>query len=308
VFLVSGAVLFQNFYGTVSTNPSLNTNCDEISSFSFLALSDVPYTPKDFDIFSSTLNHIGKVEPVLFAIHAGDIVPDPKPKTDPKVFTKRYNLFNSFSKPFVMVPGDNETNDQPDPENALQFFRHKFVPLAHKNNLLKIARQKGQMENLFFHCKGVLFIGINLQHIGNRNKDDWARTNKASREWLIYNLLNNANNAKGIIIFMQTQFRTFESIFFEVKNILEYLGKPTLILGGDVHDENFSRYYPIRGEVYKLVGFHNPNNAFKVNVTHSRTTQSVKFSVEIVGKNSAKPLHLLPIVSPIIKKDLAEIR
>ena len=123
--MFSGAVLFQNFYGTVSANPSLNTNCDEISPFSFLALSDVPYTAKEFDIFSSTLNHIDKVEPVLFAIHAGDIVSEPVlSNTDPKVFTKRYNLFNSFSNPFVMVPGDNETNDQRDPERALQFFRH----------------------------------------------------------------------------------------------------------------------------------------------------------------------------------------
>ena len=84
LFLFIGSVFFQNFYGTASANPSLNTNCDEISPFSFLALSDVPYEPKEFDIFSSTLNHIDKVEPVLFAIHAGDIIPHPDlSKTDP---------------------------------------------------------------------------------------------------------------------------------------------------------------------------------------------------------------------------------
>jgi len=286
LFLFIGSVFFQNFYGTASANPSLNTNCNETSPFSFLALSDVPYEPKEFDIFSSTLNHIDKVEPVLFAIHAGDIVPEPVlSKTDPKVFTKRYNLFNSFSKPFVMVPGDNETNDQPDPENALQFFRHKFVPLAHKNNLLKIARQKGQMENLFFHCKGVLFIGINLQYIGKRNKDDWARTNEESKQWLIYNLFNNGLNAKGIVLFMQSDLKHFPDIILTIRNFIEDLGKPTLILHGDSHEENFSVHKAMGGKTIELVGFHNPNFAYKVNVTPRLTTQSVRFSVEIVGKN-----------------------
>jgi len=284
--LFIGSVFFQNFYGTASANPSLNTNCNETSPFSFLALSDVPYEPKEFDIFSSTLNHIDKVEPVLFAIHAGDIVPEPVlSKTDPKVFTKRYNLFNSFSKPFVIVPGDNETNDQPDPENALQFFRHKFVPLAHKNNLLKIARQKGQMENLVFHCKGVLFIGINLQYIGKRNKDDWARTNEESKQWLIYNLFNNGLNAKGIVLFMQSDLKHFPDIILTIRNFIEDLGKPTLILHGDSHEENFSFHKAMGGKTIELVGFHNPNFAYKVNVTPRLTTQSVKFSVEIVGKN-----------------------
>ena len=201
LFLFSGSVLFQNFYGTASANPSLSANCDETSPFSFLSLGDVPYKPNEFDIFSSTLNHIDEVEPILFAIHVGDIVDDPSPtnkSTEAKVFTKRYNLFNSFSKPFIIVPGDNETNDQRDPERALQFFINKFVPLAHKNNFLKIARQNGHMENLFFHCKGILFIGINLQYIGNRDKNNWLRTNEASREWLLYNLLHNSNNAKAL--------------------------------------------------------------------------------------------------------------
>jgi len=287
--------LFLIIFGIFSPKFALSANCDGTGPFSFLAIGDTPYDTKGLITLRSTLNFADSDESILFATHIGDLIEQPPGPNDPSTpgtgFSKpqdlldRFYLFTNFSKPVVIVPGDNETNDQKDPESALQFFRDNFLSLAHKNDLLKIRRQYEHIENLYFYCKGVLFIGVNLMPKGRRNQNNWARTNKASKVWLQYHLIaaletKKPIDPKGIVLFMQQDLKYFPDILTSAKDILKVLGKPTLIIHGDSHQPNFTSYPKIAVNVNRLEVFADPRMAYKVNITPTEE-QSIKFSVEI---------------------------
>ena len=103
--------IFLIIFGIFSPKFALSANCDGTGPFSFLAIGDTPYDTKGLITLRSTLNFADSDESILFATHIGDFIEDPStPGTGfskPQDLLDRFYLFRIFSKPVVIVPGDN---------------------------------------------------------------------------------------------------------------------------------------------------------------------------------------------------------
>lgn len=102
--------------------------------YSYALIGDMPYGPEGVTKFENLITDINDDPTVQWVVHAGDIKTGGTPCTD-EFLEDRLALFQRFTKPFIITPGDNEWTDchretagQFDPLERLTVFRSLFYP------------------------------------------------------------------------------------------------------------------------------------------------------------------------------------
>ena len=78
--------------------------------FAFALIGDMPYSPTDSVHFGRLVEDINRAESLEWVVHVGDIKGGSSPCSD-GLLQNRFEWFQQFARPFVLVPGDNDWTD-----------------------------------------------------------------------------------------------------------------------------------------------------------------------------------------------------
>ena len=131
-------------------------------SFSFYVMGDTPYTEQEAKLLSEQISNLD--EDALFMIHVGDLMKSSTCAIDNYRDSSR--ILQGSPVPVLVLPGDNDWIDCPNPNLALRRFRRYFISRQYDNlYFTEFYRQKQRIENFFFEFDGVLFFGLNVSVI-----------------------------------------------------------------------------------------------------------------------------------------------
>ena len=228
--------------------------------FEFIAFGDMPYRlPDDYARFESLIKQINHEKPA-FSVHVGDIKSGSTPCSD-EYFSKIYNYFETFSKPLVYTPGDNEWTDcnreAAGSYNSLErlgalrklFFSSNKSFGKKKMDLNKQSENplfSDYVENLSWEYGGIQFATIHLVGTSNNFKaggdnSEYLEREKANLAWLS-EIFRKANDKKGVVFFTQADMfyggkivPVFKGICDKLSELSIAYGKPVLWVNGDSH-------------------------------------------------------------------------
>jgi hypothetical protein len=165
--------------------------------FSFGVLGDVPYTAAEILRLDALIDDMNR-EPLEFVIHVGDI--GGNACTD-EILEARKQQFARIRHPFVLVPGDNEWVDCPNPLARLAAWRGYFCDVP-----LKVERQAGEYcEHMRWTAAGWLFATVNVQGTNNnvRNIPEHWKRMTAVLSWLEDSAALAEKERLGLVVVMQ---------------------------------------------------------------------------------------------------------
>lgn len=165
--------------------------------FSFAAIGDQPYDPTFSDgaglhqsypapAYERLIADINKAE-VSFTVHAGDIKAG-NTLCEDNVYTQNKVYFNTFKKPLIYTPGDNEwtdchrnNNGGIDPIGRLALIRSTFFSTNKSlgKDTLNLTRQAGYPENARWVYGPIVFVTINQPGSNNNHQRNVTASNAA---------------------------------------------------------------------------------------------------------------------------------
>ena len=218
----------------------------------FAAMGDVPYAPEEDVLLPRQIEELPME--AAFVVHLGDIKTGRSP-CDETVYAKVAGMLARSRAPLFIIPGDNEWNDCPDPEDAWRLWEKYFQRFDERwTNRPAVFRQLEREENFSFVQGGVLFLGLNL--VGGRVQDEaeWRRRHAENLDWMQRNLRRFGSHVSAMIVFghanPQRRHDDFFGLFVEEARAFE---KPILYLHGDghrwIHDRPFDARNILRVQV-----------------------------------------------------------
>lgn len=248
---------FSFFYFVLKAQDTANVR------FSFVVLGDMPYNlPQDDAQFERLITFLN-LQGQKFNVFVGDIKSS---RTDCSndVYYKMYNYFNSFLKPLIYTPGDNEWTDcsKPgitpyNPEERLSFLRQVFYKKNQslgktKMTLFSEANIKGYskfVENNLWQMGGITFSTVHVVGSNNNYKpadtgmSEFAERSAADIFWLQETFKKaKASNSLGLVIFLHADMFVlnepttgFETFLNELTHQARAYDKPILLINGDSH-------------------------------------------------------------------------
>ena len=243
--------LFLLFTGAISFAQS--------KKFEFIAFGDMPYRlPDDYARFENLIKEVNKEKPV-FSVHVGDFKSGSTVCSD-EYFNKIFTYFESFSRPLIYTPGDNEWTDcnresagKYDPLERLALLRKMFfkepkslgqkkIPLSTQGSNPEFAKY---VENLAWEHGGIQFATIHLVGTNNNFKGtdntEFIEREKANLAWLD-EIYARASDKAGLVMFTQADMfysRTispaYQKIIDKLSQLSRQYGKPVLWVNGESH-------------------------------------------------------------------------
>jgi len=255
--------------------------------YDFALIGDVPYTPNaETNTFPNMIAAINDRR-LAFVVHDGDIKGGALPCHD-EVLLRRYEQFQTFRHPFVLVFGDNEwtdcgtTNNQRSaaetyaPEERLQKLREVFTQgdRTMGRRTFSLCRQSQDpehavfRENVRWNYGQVMFATLNIP--GSRNhfgSAEYETRNRANLTWLRQSFAKAVNEqCRAIMIIIQA------NPHFDLKNtdaerkgyneFLELLEdetiafqKPVVLVHGDSHYFRIDKPMMGRGSKRRVENF-----------------------------------------------------
>lgn len=234
--------------------------------FTFFVLGDMPYhLPEDNAKFENVIKELNKQEQV-FNVFVGDFKSSKTPCSD-TAFQKILGYFNTFKKPLIYTPGDNEWTDCGKPQagsydtnerlSALrtQFFNDTLHSLGKsKMELISESSNKDYakfVENKMWDFNKISFASIHLVGSNNnfdtdplKSNEEFFERSKADIFWLneVFQKAK-ANNSLGIVIFEHADMITpdkgkegFVVFLKELQKLVVDYKKPVLLINGDSHE------------------------------------------------------------------------
>lgn len=227
--------------------------------FEFIAFGDMPYhLPEDYARFENLIKQVNH-EKSVFSVHVGDIKSGSTPCSD-EYFAKIHAYFETFSKPMIYTPGDNEWTDcnreaagAYDPLERLALLRKMFfeggqsfgkkkIPLYSQSLNPEFSRY---VENVAWEHGGIQFATIHLVGTSNNfrgtDNTEYIEREKANLAWLD-EIFRKAANKKGVVFFTQADMfyggkivPVFKGICDKLSELSRTYGKPVLWVNGDSH-------------------------------------------------------------------------
>lgn len=237
--------------------------------YSFVAIGDIPYREAHFPHLERLIARINGVAPA-FTVHVGDIKSGVSP-CDDAVFERMHALFQTFERPLVYTPGDNEwtdchRNSQPghpghDPVERLDRLRGLFfaAPGSLGRNPMPLERQSADpkfakfIENARWDRGGVQFATVHVVGSNNnlqRNQaavNEYIERNAANLAWIQSTFARaTGSNAKAVVLVLhadpwweldarEDQRSGFTDTIRVLKGEIMRFGKPVLLVHGDKH-------------------------------------------------------------------------
>ncbi|HEY1062891.1 MAG TPA: hypothetical protein VGE44_14440 [Daejeonella sp.] len=238
---------------------SIASTSAQSKKFEFIAFGDMPYRlPDDYVRFENLIKEVNKEKPA-FSVHVGDFKAGSTVCSD-EYFNKIFNYFESFSRPLIYTPGDNEWTDcnreaagKYDPLERLTLLRKMFfrdskslgqkkIPLHSQSNNPEFARY---VENVAWEHGGIQFATVHLVGTNNNFKGtdntEFTEREKANLAWLD-EIYARASDKEGLVMFTQadmfysrTTSPAFQKIIDKLSELSRQYGKPVLWVNGDSH-------------------------------------------------------------------------
>jgi Calcineurin-like phosphoesterase len=159
-----------------------------LAPFSFALIGDMPYGAARETSFVRLVGEINRDNDVDFVMHAGDIKAGSE-RCDDDLILRRFNLYQTFQRPFVFTPGDNEwtdchrlNNGQYHPLERLAFLRSVFFPQIGQTTGGQVRHVQSQaeggafpefVENVMFRKHSVMFATLHV--VGSNNDlEPWS--------------------------------------------------------------------------------------------------------------------------------------
>jgi hypothetical protein len=203
----------------------------------FGVLGDAPYSEAEVESLEGVIGEMN-AEPLAFVAHVGDIGAGGAEQGCSDAWLRaRKAQFARIRHPFLLLPGDNEWSDCPQPLQRLRVWRALFCTPT-----LKVERQHGEYcEHVRWEAGGWVFVALNVPGRDNnvRHPEHAARM-QAVLAWLD-EAAALALNAKGLVVLMQANpFTTApRDGFAPLRKRLEVLGarfpRRVLLVHGDTH-------------------------------------------------------------------------
>lgn len=163
---------------------SASTAAPADPGYSFAVIGDVPYGADQVAAFPSWIEQIDADRQVQFTVHVGDIK-NGSTRCDDAYLEEIRNRFESFDRPLVYTPGDNEwtdchrvNNGAYDPLERLDLIRELFYPqagqtLGERQMKVRDDSAAGFPENVTWRRAGVSMAAVHV--VGSNNdREPWT--------------------------------------------------------------------------------------------------------------------------------------
>ncbi|MCB9769039.1 MAG: hypothetical protein H6752_12660 [Candidatus Omnitrophica bacterium] len=180
--------MIRHFIGIAILSLLVSTAPASTETYSFIAVGDIPYSETQTAEFTRSIEQMSEID-ARFVIHVGDIKARVQPCED-WLYQERAGLYNRCAHPFVVLVGDNEFNDCPDPIAALELFRKYFTKGNESlgQSRIELERQTSPHypEHVRWFEEGVAFVGLNVVGSANHRDatDEWEARTQAGISWL----------------------------------------------------------------------------------------------------------------------------
>lgn len=275
--------------------------------FSFTAIGDQPYGSQE--PFRQLIKKINDQKDNQFTIHVGDIKNGGSECSD-QTFFEIKKMFDSFHKPLIYTPGDNEwtdchrsSNGSYEPTERLKKIRQTFF--KNSNSLgaspikLQVQSELSSKNTLYvenqrwLHHK-ILFVTIH--QVGSNNNLDkkvsgavaeYEARNKANLDWL-EDSFKQAKREQSLAIVIAMQADTFHPKTPKISGFSDFISKisaqatefkkPVLLIQGDSHE------YVI-DQPLKDLNAQPVNNVLRLIVPGASLTEAVEIGIHSEKKN-----------------------
>lgn len=286
--LLLGLVAFATLHGCASTKGTTLSRDTHPAAITFAATGDGPRGEEDWTLLPQYFAAEKADGRAKYLLHVGDLC------KGSQVFDADYSarvaaLYRESSIPVILVPGDNEWNDQADPDAAWLLWEKDFMHFSEQfRGAPRLKRQKGYPENIAWLDKGVLFIGIKIVSGRMHDVEEWGYRHRADAEWVEENLATLGQKAYAVVVVGQAAPKEYHEDFFRrfVPAVAAY-GKPVMYLHGDGHrweiEEGWRAPNLVRIQVDQVT------KARPVHITVSPEQPDHPFSYDRLGAGAIKP-------------------
>lgn len=217
-------------------------------------VADTPYTEEQRQELLKQVESMP--EDCEFVFHLGDLRSSAGfTECKQETYTNASIIMSRSPKPVFMLLGDNDWNDCPNDEEALDFWHAQFdgfldTEWPRARARLNVTSQPERIENIYFIRKKALFIGLNI--VGGRvhDEDEWEERLESNFNWtrdLIQYHVVDAQDANVVVMLAHASPVYDHSLFFEsMRDYIMYeLGNtvPILYLNGDTHYWDYEPYF-----------------------------------------------------------------
>jgi hypothetical protein len=240
------------------------TACDPNAEYDVAFFGDVPYSTADFTRYDTMIRAINGSSAV-FSGHVGDIGP-PESSTCTNAWVDRETArMDTFSRPVVYTPGDNEWTDCSDDLVRLSYLRSRIFRVTGERSrgatTMAVTSQvdRGYPENARWTRGPVLFASLHVT--GSRdnygNQAEFVPRRQATVEWVVEAFEQaRAEDKEGIVLMAQADPNldqeasdsgriAYQSMFEAVTNQTASFAGEVLFIHGDGH--TYKNEKPIAG-------------------------------------------------------------
>jgi hypothetical protein len=240
------------------------TACEPDNEYDVALFGDVPYSSADAGRYDDMIRAINGSSAV-FAAHLGDIGP-PESTTCTNTWVDRETArFDTFERPLVYTPGDNEWTDCSDQLGRLSYLRSKVFrstgTQSRGQTTMSLTSQasRGFPENARWTRGPVVFATVHI--VGSRDnyshQSEFQPRRSADIDWVV-DTFNQARDsgAEGIVLLAQADPNldqqasdsgriAYQSMFDTIVGQSYYFAGQVLFVHGDGH--TYKNQRPIAG-------------------------------------------------------------
>jgi hypothetical protein len=203
----------------------------------FGVLGDAPYSKGEIERLDGVIGEMN-AEKLDFVVHVGDIGANVQACTDRWLLERKQQLAK-IRHPFLLLPGDNEWSNCPDPLGRLARWRAHF---CYGETLFNLVRQQNEYcEHVRWEAGGWVFVALNVPgHDNNIRHPEHPPRMQAVMSWLD-EAAALAERRRGLVVLMQANpFFTFPRDGFpELRQKLQALAAQRpgkiILVHGDTH-------------------------------------------------------------------------
>ncbi len=208
---------------------------DGIATFS--AIADVPYSVGEEEWLEGHMDEHNALDLAPWMIHLGDIKPGISACAEP-VYAQVAAILLRLDRPMYIVPGDNEWNDCPDPDEAWGLWWDQFGYFEEKFTYAPpmTVHDEDRPENFAFVDDGVLFVGINLVGGTVHDQDEWDQRFADDLAWWQAQIDAHGDDVGAAVLLGHAMLQPSTIAFFDAWwPTAAAFEKPVLYLHGDGH-------------------------------------------------------------------------
>jgi len=255
--------------------------------FSFYVMGDIPYNSDEEKLLKRQLTKISDdvesgIDDAAFIAHVGDLLDDSTTKCKEDVYDRVSAIMKENSVlPILPVPGNNDWDECPNPEQAHEYFNKYYIPLeeqwADTSELPSmVERSPKRQENFALFVDGIMFFGLHLMPRRNAELDEELGTERQEVlqddfQW-VHDYIDKYIHKLRVVIAFGHSGDGKDIAFHKVNRKLRHYGVSLFLFQGDEH------LFKIRSN-FGYPDDHDWNNCWRITVDQGGIARPLKVTV-----------------------------